>query len=149
MNILNAVFTRIVLFFWGIWWFIAFLTDVFDGLKSLGYSAFAWTPSKNFYFLHKSLAIYHMPMIGSVILYVLIICGSLTATLLFFYAFHSPAKLKLPFMFSLIFWMCFLLGDQIIMNFTEEANHMVQANFELLSFILLLYLNRERHVIQT
>ena len=54
------------------------------------------------------------------------------------------SRVNTAYVISLILWLAFFIADQIIMNFDEEQNHMVQGGFQLLTFIAIYWLpNKE------
>ncbi len=137
----NLFLKRALILFWGIWWFIAFLTDVIGGLYHLQIITTSWFPNTNYLFLVESLQKYYAPAWLPAILYAGIILLSGISTALFISAvinFRKPSWLShasTAFIFSICYWLIFFLADQLLMNFSLEENHMVQGGFELLCYL--------------
>jgi len=141
-------FKRILLWFWALWWAVAFVTDLTGGLNQLGITDITWANTGNYPFLYSSLMkFFPLPWLPA-FFYVVIIGALLLATLLFFRAAFTSRlnkeawlqNLHAAFIFTLIIWLGFLLGDQVIMNFVEEENHAAQAGFELLTYFAIFLL---------
>jgi len=138
-----TTFKRLILLFWALWWLLAFLTDLFGGLKEVGALAAFWLPHTNYPGLVESLAPYSPPGWLPPFLFVGIMAWSLLSTLLFAIAANTPPqpaerwrrRLNNAFTVSLSLWLAFFLADQIVMKFGLEENHMVQGGFQLLTFI--------------
>ena len=144
-SITNEHFNKILIIFWAFWWLIAFWTDVVGGLAHLGMLRTSWAPDTNYPFLVDSLKMYHLPPIVPFIFFILILLGTFSSTLLFFWASFSfnhsreiwLARARTAYIVSLTLWLAFFIADQLVMKFDLEENHMVQGGFELLSFFAL------------
>ncbi|MFN7096843.1 MAG: hypothetical protein ACK4PR_04730 [Gammaproteobacteria bacterium] len=141
-------FKKLLVISWMLWWVIAFLTDVFGGLKHIGLLNYGWAFDGNYPFLQQSLAMYHVPNWMCAFLFIGIILWSLLSAKMFIYACCSlnqpdnvwKRRASWAFIISLLFWFAFFLGDQITMKFDLEENHMVQAGMEFLSYLSLFLL---------
>lgn len=138
-------FKKIIILFWTLWWLIALWTDIAEGFAHLELLKASWVPDANYPFLKESLSIYPLPAWVTPFLYICIIFGSLTSSILFIWAAFSLNEDKTiwmkradkAFIFSLTFWMAFFLADQCVFKFDLEENHMVQGGFELLTYLAL------------
>jgi hypothetical protein len=143
MNSPINLFKRVLLFFWAIWWAIAFLTDLLGGFKHMSLITTSWIANTNYPFLVNSLKIYPMADFIPVVLYILIIIWSLLSCATFIWSLMGTKtnqanwmkRVDIAFITSLSFWLTFFIADQIILNFDLEQNHMVQGGFELLSYL--------------
>lgn len=129
---------------WALWWLIALWTDLTGALAHIGLLHAPWAQDTNYPFLVKSLEIYPLNRYVPPFLFFCIQIGSSTSSFLFFRASIGHAdktkwlqRIDHAFIFSLTFWFIFLIADQCIMNFDLEANHMIQAGFELLTYLLI------------
>lgn len=138
----TSFFKKIIIFFWGLWWLIAFWTDLVGWLAHMGWLNASWAPDMNYPFLKKSLEMYSLHDLIPPFLFFGITLGSLISASLFFwtgFAFKQEKSIWMKradkaFIFSLIFWFVFFLADQCIMKFDLEANHMIQGGFQLLTY---------------
>lgn len=48
MTVSLKAFKRLLVWFWALWWFLAFLTDFIGGLKEIGLVAATWLPYSNY-----------------------------------------------------------------------------------------------------
>ena len=152
MTITLVTFKRILIWFWAIWWLLAFLTDFLGGLKELGVIAATWLPHTNYPFLVKSLAPYDVPGWLPPFLFVGIITWSFLSTILLTIAAVTPLepesrwreRVNIGFIVPLGLWLAFFIADQIVMLFNLEENHMVQGGFMLLCFMAIHLLPHER-----
>ncbi len=143
MTISLAAFKRLLVWFWAVWWLLAFLTDALGGLKQIGLVAAAWLPHTNYPFLVSSLAPYAVPTWVPAFLFVGIIAWSFLSTVLLGLAAVTPRapedrwrrRVDTGFIVSLGLWLAFFIADQIVMNFDLEENHMVQGGFQLLCYM--------------
>ncbi|MDP1604492.1 MAG: hypothetical protein Q8M03_14645 [Legionella sp.] len=138
-------FKKLIIVFWTLWWLIALWTDIVGLLAHNGLLQKSWAPNTNYPFLVDSLKMYNAPewlpqfLFGGIILWLLL------STLAFCWATASLAQQKekwmkradIAFTISLGLWLAFIIGDQLIMKFTLEENHMVQAGFQLLTYLML------------
>ncbi len=141
-HISNSLFKRIIVLFWGFWWFIAFLTDLLGGLEHLKLIDLSLNVDVNYPFLVKSLTPFSPPQWIPVCLFILLSFWMLISCLLFFWASVTSKTRWLriantAFVVSLSLWLALFIADQIIMNFELEANHMIQGGFQLLCFFAL------------
>lgn len=142
---LTYYFKKIILLFWALWWLIALWTDLVGALAHLGFLQKSWAPDINYPFLVQSLGIYPLPLwfpaflFSTILFYLVLIC------LAFLWATLALAKQEaiwrkradIAFILSLSFWFAFFLGDQFIMKYDLEQNHMVQGGLQLLSYLCL------------
>ena len=138
-----TAFKKILIFFWFLWWLIAFLTDFTGAMYQLGWIADSWIPHSNYPYLVKTLSIYDPPTPLPPFLFAGIICWSFLSTVFFGLAAMTSmssrerwlSRVNQAFIVSLSLWLAFFIADQIVMQFDLEQNHMVQAGFQLLTFI--------------
>ena len=88
MNLLidNALFKKIIILFWTIWWLIALWTDAVGGLAHIGVLNRSWAPDTNYPFLVDSLKMYHVPIWLPGVLFIGILLWSALSALLFLWA---------------------------------------------------------------
>ena len=138
-------FKKLIIVFWTLWWLIALWTDIVGLLAHNGLLQKSWAPNTNYPFLVDSLKMYNAPEWLPQFLFGGIIVWLLLSTLAFCWAATSLAQEKekwmrradIAFTISLGLWLAFIIGDQLIMKFTLEENHMVQAGFQLLTYLML------------
>ena len=147
-------FKKISVVFWLLWWVTTLWTDIIGYIVYFyGFRA-SWASAGNFLFLVRSLKKYSVPFIVDKLLYIGIIFISFIVFIMFLYAtikITSREWLKyanIAFIFALLYWMLFFISDQIVMNFVLEANHMIQASFMLLNFIVINLLPDDDHSIK-
>jgi hypothetical protein len=152
LNIFNKlepiIFKKLLIISWMWWWVIAFFTDLFGALKHMGVINYSWAFDGNYPFLAQSLAMYHVPSWLPVVLFIGIILWSLLSAVMFIYAccgLNQSAiiwkkRASWAFIISLLFWFAFFLGDQVVMKFDLEENHMVQGAMEFISYLSLFLL---------
>lgn len=141
----NALFKKIIVVFWTIWWFVALWSDISGGLAHMGYLNATWARDANYAMLVRSLQMYPIPEWCALGLFIGILAWSLLSAVLFLVASVTMGKerkiwmrnVRRAFIVSLTYWFAFFIADQIIMNFDLEQNHMVQGGFQLLTFIAL------------
>jgi hypothetical protein len=144
-------FKKLIVLFWCAWWSVALWTDIVGGLAHLGYLQTSWAPDINYPFLVKSLSMYPLPDWLTAIFFIGIIFWLLLNVVLFAYvccAFNQSKAVWLPraeraFMASVLLWLAFFISDQLIMDFSLEANHMIQGGFQLLTWLSLYLLPDE------
>ena len=152
MSLTLMSFKKVLIYFWMLWWLIAFLTDFAGAMVQLGLVSGGWLPHSNYPYLVKSLAIYHPPAPLPPFLFAGIICWSFLSTVFFVAAAFTPmsprqhwlARVNTAYIVSLGLWLAFFIADQIVMKFSLEQNHMVQAGFQLLTFLAIHILPDER-----
>ena len=141
-------FKKSILVFWLAWFAIALWTDVVGGLAHMGLLNAAWAPDVNYPNLVNVLKMYSVPswlpticFIGIVAWLLLITVAFMRACLMLGQEPHAWIDAgRDAFILSLGLWLAFLLADQIVMQYALEANHMVQAGFELLCFLAFILL---------
>lgn len=138
-------FKKLLVIFWGIWWLTALWTDVTGGLAYLGWLQAEWAPSKNYPFLVESLKMYNphkwvptLFFIGIIAWMIVIVASFIVATTAMFLKMTYWHRVQQAFCFSMGLWLAFFLADQLVMNYELEANHMVQASFQFLSWLFLI-----------
>lgn len=138
-------FKKLLIIFWGVWWLSALWTDVVGGLAYLGVLQAEWAPAKNYPFLVESLKMYPLyswiptVLFMGIIVWMSLIVGYFLVTILAIATKKPFWRLaNQSFAISMGLWLAFLLADQMIMNYQLEANHMVQACFQLLCWIFVL-----------
>lgn len=145
MQINNQLFKKILILFWAVWWLITLWIDVVGGLAHLGMLHASWAPDYNYHLLASSLKMYEAPSIITTILFCGILLWSSLSTLVFCWASlalkQKPDiwmyRAKIAFIVSLCYWLAFFLADLLVMKFDYLQSHMVQASFQLLSFLAL------------
>jgi hypothetical protein len=139
-------FKKALVVFWALWFVIAFFTDFFGWLDTFDNMHISWAGTDNYSFLVKSLHIFSVPDTVAQFLYFGIIAWLFVSSLAFIFAsvvgFTSNYSRWLKFanyafIISLCLWFVFFLADQLVMNFDLEANHMVQAGVEFISYLAL------------
>lgn len=138
-------FKKLIIVFWTIWWLVALWTDAVGVLAHMGLLKKTWAPDTNYPFLVDSLKMYPVSPWFTRFLYGGIIFWSFLSTLAFCRATLSLTKphdywmkqADLAFMISLTFWLAFFIGDQFVMKFSLEENHMVQGGFQWLTYLSL------------
>lgn len=139
-------FKKIIVVYWMLWWGIALITDVIGALVQfwlVKLNAEIW--DTNYPYLQTSLSIITDIRWLPPLLYAGIIVWMLLITLLFINAvaaIHKPRIVWFPratkaFILSLGLWLVLTLADQLLLKFKLEENHMIQAAFELLTFLSL------------
>jgi hypothetical protein len=135
---------KCIVLFWALWWSIALLTDIFSGLKQLNLYSASWILNNNYPFLVQSLQQYSAPGWLPALLFMLIIIWCFISASAFWIAACTSkdnpqwtSRVNAAFVISLLLWLAFFIGDQIIRDYVVEQNHMVQGGFQLLTFIAL------------
>ncbi|MCV0424878.1 MAG: hypothetical protein K5905_05375, partial [Roseibium sp.] len=80
MFISILAFKKLLIYFWFLWWLIAFLTDFTGAMYQLGWISDSWIPHSNYPYLVKTLSIYDPPSQLSPFLFTGIICWSFLST---------------------------------------------------------------------
>jgi hypothetical protein len=128
--------------YWLLWWASALWTDVTGALKVLGVLTAPWAYAENYHFLVKSLQMYSPPNWLPVVFLCAILSCLTLITLIFARACYLQCRKSAQWVVWTVYgfvasqglWMLFFLADQLILNFSLEQNHMVQASFQLLCF---------------
>jgi hypothetical protein len=141
-----TVFKKLLIVFWCAWWLIALWTDVVGGIAYLNWLHADWAPAKNYPFLVESLKMYHLPNWVPALLFLSIIGWMTIISVIFLSAVFRMFARKpyesitdVAFLVSMGLWLAFFIADQLIMNYELEANHMIQASFQFLSWMFLLH----------
>lgn len=143
-------FKKIIIIFWALWWIIALWTDLIGVLAHNGWLVKTWAPDSNYPFLIASLKMYNPPDWLAPVSFAGIILWSLLSTLAFCWAALGLGRpdwrhrADWAFIISISYWLAFFLADQMVMKFDLEQNHMVQAGFELLTYLTLYLLPSRR-----
>ena len=150
-------FKKLIILFWAVWWLTALWTDVMGILAHYGLLQKSWAPDTNFTFLVDSLKMYNVADWVPQLAFAGIIGWSFLSALAFFWAVINLGKEEerwmrradLAFIISLGFWLAFFIGDQLVMKYDLEQNHMVQAGFQLLTYLTLYLIPSESRKVGT
>jgi hypothetical protein len=132
--------------FWTLWFFIAFLTNVFDGMKTAGLLSSRWKfASDNFQAVAKATGTYQAPpwvpklLFGCVILWEACAVGSFGWVLMsaWLTGSLSSGSLNLAFTVSGGLLAGFMLADEVFKQYDRERGHAVLFLAQLVSFACL------------
>jgi len=137
-----------ILLFWTAWFAIAFLTNLTDIFKALGFLPEAWSlASGNWAFLRQVTAIYGTPVELGALLFFAVMVWEAAAGFLFWQALMSFNGRKgglhvvsQSFAVSLALWAAFMLADEFFIAYELENTHRSYASFELLSLLAIYFL---------
>lgn len=122
--------------FWGSWFFIVWLTNVMNVLKVWDFLPADWMFfSGNWELIHSLFVQQHFPIKLAGCLFGIIIFWEFCIVVMFFHAFYVFWKEKVnaidviskTFGVALAFWGAFLLGDECLIAYSEEAKHIILA----------------------
>lgn len=135
-------FKRGILLFWGIWFAIAFLSNLTDFFIATNIVQPLSFHSGNYSALEKVIRIYNMPFYFLNILFFLdiLIQGIsailfLISALYFWYNKYFWQAINIAFIFSMSLWAVFLLMEEILIAYSFEAVHIRLFIFELISLL--------------
>lgn len=133
-----------ILLFFGTWFFIAFLTNFFDGLHSLDYLNLWKFRSGNFNQLLQVFSFYQVSPKLTGILFTCDIIVQGISSILFYIAFSQFYWNKKPwpwincaFGISIALWGVFLIMEEVFIAYGYEGTHIQLAIFELISFAII------------
>lgn len=137
---------RGVLLFWALWFSIAVITNVTDGLKALAVLPEQWRfASGNYFLMAKVTALYHTPEWVVAVLFIGVMVWETVAAALFWRSFmnfagierQGQAELHTAFAVSLSLWGAFLIIDEIFIVYTIEQAHRELFGLELITLLFL------------
>jgi hypothetical protein len=135
-----------LLFLWGLWLFIAFLTNLFDAFKVLRMVPQHWRfASDNFQAVARTTAIYHAPPWLPRVLFFGILLWQLLALIFFGYAIVSSLEegsldegpLNTAFVASLGLLFAFMIADEVFTQYDLERGHVLLFIAQLITLIAL------------
>lgn len=133
-----------ILLFWGIWFSIAFLTNMTDFLMTINIMSVSSVRSGNYNALEKVISIYNTPHDFLNILFSLDIFAQGLSAILFFIATFCFWKriyiwqtINTAFSISIFLWAIFLIMEEIFIAYSYETTHITLFMFELISLIAL------------
>ena len=135
-----------LLLFWALWFSVAWLANVCDGLHACHRLGAGWKfVSGNYALLVETTRKYHPPPWLTAVLFVGVLCWEGGAALLFWCAFgafhgvHQPGAQTLypAFLVSLALWAAFLLADELCLAYETEATHLRVFVAQLVSLLVL------------
>ena len=133
-----------ILAFWGIWFAIAFLTNVTDFLIATNLHAPSLFRSGNYSALEKVISIYNTPHYFLNILFSLNIFVQGLSAIMFFIATFCFWKrvyiwqtINIAFSLSISLWAVFLIMEEIFIAYSYEATHIRLFMFEMISLLAL------------
>jgi hypothetical protein len=125
-------FKLALLAFWGAWFAIVFLTNLFSVLKDARIVGESWRfASKNYEAVVKAVSVYRVPPWVPRVLFLGVIAWELAAAGLFGWAFeaclHSGAiaskAVNLAFGAGIALWAAFMLADELTLKYAYEQSH--------------------------
>jgi hypothetical protein len=135
---------QVILLFWGIWFFIAFLTNVADFLMATGTMTASSFHSGNYSALEKVVNIYDTPHHFLNVLFSLDIFAQglsailfLTAAFCFWKRIYSWQIINIAFSISMSLWAIFLIMEEIFIAYSYETTHIGLFMFEMVSLLTL------------
>ncbi|MBV9576541.1 MAG: hypothetical protein JO149_07945 [Gammaproteobacteria bacterium] len=133
-----------ILLFWGMWFLIAFFTNVTDFLISTHIVTPIAFRSGNYHALEKVLSIYHTPTYFLNLLFSMDILVQGSSAILFLIAGFSFVNKEIPwkiintaFFISMALWAAFLVMEEIFIAYSFEGTHIGLFEFELISLLTL------------
>ncbi len=125
--------TGLVLF-WAVWLAIVFLTNLFEGLKSLGILPQSWKfASQNYQMIQNTIKIYTPPHWLATVLFGGVVLWQAAAVFLMASAFiqmllHPAGALgwvDTAFAVSIALWAAFMISDEIFCAYDNQTNHIL------------------------
>ncbi len=133
-----------ILLFFSFWFFIAFLTNLFDLLNNLGLINQWKFSSGNYASLQKVISIYSTPKIILTALFYSDISAQLLSSILFLVAFVQFLRktnpwpyINVAFGISMALWAIFLIMEEIFISYSYEATHIRLLILEIMALIFL------------
>ena len=132
--------------FWGLWFFIAFLTNMFDGMKAAGLLSPRWKfASENYQAVAKATRTYQAPawvpsvLFGGVILWeaCAVACFGLALMSTALTGALSRGHINMAFAVSAGLLAAFMLADEVFKEYDRERWHAVLFMTQLISFACL------------
>lgn len=132
-----------LVFFWGLWFLLAFSTNVFDYLYHFNLLPTAWRfRSGNYQLLAGTISIYKTPIFILNTLYLLDMIIQGACALLFFKATYHFGRKKsrfrttnLAFLVSIALWATFIIMEEFFIAYAFESVHIRLLIFELFTLI--------------
>jgi hypothetical protein len=146
MDMNMFVFKLGLVFFWGLWLLIVFLTNLFEGLKALRILPPYWRfASQNFQAVAQATATYHAPPWVPRLLFFGVLCWQIVALLFFGRALvfsieeGAPASgpLNAAFASSLGLLAAFMIADEICKQYDTERAHILFFIAQLVTWLAL------------
>lgn len=136
-----------IILFWALWFTLVALSDLANFLQTLNLlpSSFSFS-SNNYKLIVKSLSFHTTPnhrlalwLFGIILLWVLLIA------ILFWCALFSPNYLQLKisyvaFLLSLAMTACFVLWDELFIQYDLEHGHIIRLGFQLITLMMFMNL---------
>lgn len=133
MKATNILIKKAVLLIWALWGFFVSLSNICDGLKTIGIlpDSFKFV-SGNFSYIQAATQIYAFPIWLNAILFILVILWEVTLSFFFFKAFlkikESSEVVLLPFLLGIILFGGFLVMDEFLIAYDRlgaiEQSHL-------------------------
>ena len=121
-----------LLFFWGAWFSIVFLTNAFSAMKAGGMLPPTWRfASKNYEMVAKAVSIYAPPAWVPRLLFLGVLAWQLLAAVLFWYALAASGGSGILHMDAvnaacaagILLWAAFMIADEITIKYAMEQPH--------------------------
>jgi hypothetical protein len=133
-----------LLLFWGVWFALAFLSNVFDLCHANGLLIHIPFHSGNYTALKNVLSIYHTPILFLNILFYLDIIIEFMISFLFLQASYSFFTNKfnywkfvnLAFIISIALWGVFVIMEEIFLAYSFESTHIRLGMLEMISLFI-------------
>ena len=134
-----------LLSFWDLWFFVVFLTNLFEGFRILSIFPVTWKfASKNFEPVAKAVAMYcTSPWLPKLLFYSLIVWQFITVVM-FAWAFTtslSEGTIKGPevnaaFTCGLGLWAAFMIADEVFKEYDTQRSHVLFFIAQLFSLLV-------------
>lgn len=144
---------RGTILFWALWFFFAWLTNVFSFLKHIDWLPITWAfASSNFALVESVLAIYQLPHLSADVLFLGVLGLEALITLLFliaFFTFKNRHPLPLSwvnraFTLSAALWALFLVTEEIFIAYMYEQTHLLLFVAQLICLMMISLLPHEK-----
>ena len=143
MNTLVSVKLALVAF-WGLWYLIAFSTNLCEGLRALRILPQTWPfASGNLGGITQAMKTYSASLSLSVLLFCGVLCWQLLCVILFGWAIVSSLSaeslnlraVNVAFLGGLGLWAAFMIADEILKQYEVEHSHVLFFIAQLVTFI--------------
>ena len=138
---MNKTLEKGLLLFWGLWFAIATSSNLFDGLKQLGYVDPDWKfASGNFNDVSQALGIYGLSHSWIIAIFAVIIFWEALSAILFLtaaWAIKNKQAITHAFTISIALWATFILMSEIFIFYKYEMKHFVLLLAELVSLLII------------
>lgn len=133
-----------LLSFWALWFTLVVLTNLFDGLKSLGILPQRWLfASQNFSRVCDAVAEYRLSAPTAAALFAAVLVWQLSISLLLWRALAlswAAGALQLPsvnlaFTCAIGLWLAFLIAEEVFKRYRTEGKHLLFFLAQLLSLL--------------